>query len=67
MTQEAKERFRLRANLEERIAGRQLAAGSLFVSSFIPMLYQNVYMLTFSFLGGVVCLPFFKVPSSSLH
>lgn len=42
VTQEAKKRFRLRANLEERIARRQLAGGSLFTSCSISILNQNV-------------------------
>lgn len=42
-----KERFRPRASLEERIARRQPAGGSLFISYSISILYQNVRFLLF--------------------
>lgn len=65
-TQEAKKRFRLRANLEERC---QEATGRR------QLIYQLLYfcseteciMRTFSFSLLLFVCPFFKVTSSSLH
>lgn len=58
VTQEAKERFRLRANLEERTARRQLAGGSLFINCSVSIVSECMHA-NFLLFFVVVCLLFF--------